>query len=317
MAARRRASGRAERGRSICPAGVQSLAERSPAWRTAGTCVQRRSGLGRGITVARPEATGHEPSADGAGARRCVSASGRRPGERQREGPVPANHAMRGEGREIEERARREVDGAPAGTAALGEIVGQVRGSARAHGWADRDRAMALELHPERIHAAVVVQAHPLASPAVHEEEERGFLAECAQESHPDGGHQPSDAREHLVRLWKVDGGALGERAAEVARVPRAVVATLGHDVKRHTGTREGETVGPAGYEAPPVRVARRQHERRSAETAPTAGKRRVAGHPRRERRADGARGVSHRRARAWGTRATGDRGVSAAPRAR
>ena len=62
MAASCLASSRADRGRRMWPAGVQSLVEEASGSSTAGTWVQRRSRLAEGIGVARPEATGQAAS---------------------------------------------------------------------------------------------------------------------------------------------------------------------------------------------------------------------------------------------------------------
>ena len=56
------ASSRADRGRRMWPAGVQSLVQAASGSSTVGTWVQRRSRLAEGIGVARPEATGQAAS---------------------------------------------------------------------------------------------------------------------------------------------------------------------------------------------------------------------------------------------------------------
>ena len=74
---------------------------------------------------------------------------------------------------------------------------------------------MAGELQPERIHGAVVMESHPLASPALDEEEERALLAEGAEHGRAERDHQPHHTRQHLVDLREVHRSAAPQPRGE------------------------------------------------------------------------------------------------------
>jgi hypothetical protein len=182
------------------------------------------------------------------------------------------------EGRQVEERAGREIHRAPARAASIGEGVRQVFRGARADGRAESHRAPPLELEPEGVDAAVVVQAHALSSAALHDEQEGALLAERAEKAGADGHHQPGDAREHLVRLGQVRGGAHVERGAQAPPVARPVVAAIGHEVKRQARPGEGERACKVWCEAAPLNILRWKNNWFTAESPAEAGERRPIG---------------------------------------
>ena len=187
----------------------RQLARRSRQPDVPGRCPEPRGGgirLERGRHLG-PEAVaacrgnrgspagGHRPGGErgGAGTRGGGSPWRSGPGEGQGERATVAEHAVGCEGRQVKERAGGEVDRAPARAAAIGESVRQVCRRSRADRRAEGHRPPPVELHPEGVDAAVMVQAHALSPAALHDEQERALFAERAEEAGADGA--PSAGR--------------------------------------------------------------------------------------------------------------------------
>ena len=173
-----------------------------------------------------------------------------------------AHDRVRDARRQVEERAGRQIERVPAGLAAPAPV--EVERRARRDGRTERHRSTALELHPERIHVAVVVQTHALTAAALHQKKKRRFVAPGTEQLLAQGDHQPGDARQHLVRLWEEDGGPARERSRQSPRVARAIVAALEGDLERHATARERDRRGEGRHERTPRAVMRR-HEGHAA----------------------------------------------------
>ena len=160
-----------------------------------------------------------------------------------------ADDAMRSAGRHVEERARREVSGAPASPDGR---VEQIRSRTRGNGRPRRHRAPAFELKPNAVDFTIVVKPHPLAPLAVDEEEEGALLPPRPEERGAEGGHESSHARQHLMHLWHVDGGALGEGPLDLRPCRPALIAPLRGDLYGNPGRGEGERLTKARCESAP-----------------------------------------------------------------
>src|SRR6185369_17500735 len=107
------------------------------------------------------------------------------------------------------------------------------------------------------VHFTVVVKPHALAPLAVDEEEEGALLPPRPEERGAEGGHEPGHARQHLVHLRHVDGGALGEGPFDLRPRRPAPVAPLGGDLHGNAGGGEGERLTKGRSESAPCGIAR------------------------------------------------------------
>ena len=210
--------------------------------------------------------------------------------------------------RQVKERARRKLERTPARAPAGGERVRQIQRGAWPDRRADRHRAPALELKPERVDVAVVVEPQALPAPALDREQERALLTRWPEQGRPQGDHQPGEPRQHLMDLWEEHRAAFAKRAAEDPGIAGTVVAAIDRRLKRHTGAGQVEDRVVARRDRPPAGTVRRKHDRRASQRP--APKPREGGRPhkpRRERRAArvqstgaGARGVACHCAGSW-----------------
>src|SRR5215831_10221998 len=233
-----------------------------------------------------PAARGHFPRREGPrGASTREWSHARLPRERERERAAVTDHAVWSPRRQVEERARSEVPRYPA--AADHPFVEILRRAAR-HRRPRCHCAPSLELKPHTVHVAIVVEPQALAALAVDEEEEGALLASRAEERGAKLHHEPRHARQHLMDLRHVDGGALGEGAPDLVLPRPPEVAPLGGDL--HGKAREGEAESVAetrrngapggnvrGDEASPAtfsrrRSASRRNRRGSRGTRPRCG---------------------------------------------
>jgi aerobic carbon-monoxide dehydrogenase large subunit len=139
----------------------------------------------------------------------------------------------------MQERARRQVDGAPA-RAMSGRWRHFLRRPGR-DGRAQRDRAPPLELQPESIDGAVVVQPHAGPAAALDEEEKGGLRAEWTEQRGAQRDDQAHHTREHLVHLWQVHRRAAAQSGSEPPWIPGSVVPALERDLERRAAAGEGQ----------------------------------------------------------------------------
>ena len=182
------------------------------------------------------------------------------------------DHPMRSARRHVEEGARREVSRLP--TSSEGRVE-QVRSRAWGNGRPRRHRAPAFELKPYAVHVAVVVETHPLAPLAVDEEEEGALLPPRPEERGAEGGHESSHARQHLMHLRHVDGGALGESPLDLRPGRPALIAALGGDLHGNAGRGEGKRLMKARSKSAPCQVARGNQAGRATSWPPRSASRR------------------------------------------
>lgn len=175
--------------------------------------------------------------------------------------------AVRSARRQVEQRARRQIQRAPAAAARTARV--EIRWRAWRDPWADRHRASSFELDPEGVERAVVVQPHAVATLALDEKQERRVVRARAEQSFPQRHHQARDARQDLMRLGDIHGGAARQRRRQASWIARAVVATLEHHVKRHARSRERQRAGEAGREGAPAAVTRPEQGDPATQNAP------------------------------------------------
>src|SRR5262245_48449531 len=130
------------------------------------------------------------------------------------------------------------------------------------------------------------MESHPLVSAAIGEEEERALFAARTENLGAECHHEPREPRQHLMDLRKEHRHAIGQRRHELPRIARAVVATLGDDLKRQPRPRYSRPLGEVRRHREPRAVARQQDQRLPPEVspakAPPGGR---AREPRRQRR--------------------------------
>src|SRR5712691_8301059 len=139
-----------------------------------------------------------------------------------------ADHTVRSVWAQVEQRARLEVPRLPP---APDSLFVKILARAGRHRRPRRHRAPAFELHPDRLDGPVVVESQTLASLAVHDKEEGALLAAGPEAARAQRRHEPRHARQHLMRLRQIDGGAGGEGALNLAARGSAVVLALGRDL--------------------------------------------------------------------------------------
>jgi hypothetical protein len=149
--------------------------------------------------------------------------------------------------------------------------------------------APALELQPEGIRLAVVVEAHGLAPAPVGQEEKGRFFTAAAEEGRAQRHHEPHEARQHLMHLREEYRLPRGQGARQAAAIRRAIVVALDRGLEGGAGLREGEAVAEGGRDGAPGLVAREEQGGPRAEPASPEGiLRGGAGEPGGERRARG-----------------------------
>jgi hypothetical protein len=137
----------------------------------------------------------------------------------------------------MEKRARLEVEGPPPRLmpAPAGQIL-QFLGRAWEHPGPDGHRPAPLELEPERVHLAVVVEAHAGTPAPLDDEQERALLPSCAagprEECGPECDDEPHQAREHLVHLREVHRLSGREGGGQVTWIARAIDTAIRDDLE-------------------------------------------------------------------------------------
>src|SRR5262249_55660934 len=160
---------------------------------------------------------------------------------------------MRGPGWHVSEGPRPELRGRPAGSGARADRpVVEVGRRPGPDGRSEGQRPPALELEPEAVHGAVVMEPHRAPAGALDDEEERALFPEGPAERVAERHHEPGEPREHLMDLGEEDGRPRAERPREAAGVARAVVVTFGRDLERDPRPGQPDRCGRAGGDPAP-----------------------------------------------------------------